>query len=63
VFCDEQYDCVKPVLCAVASTLNKRVTTATNMVDKVGVNVDMMTRMCRVVPVEDSRAAGECSFK
>ena len=63
MFCDEQYDCVKPVLCAVASTLNKRVATATNMVDKVGVNVDIMARMYRVVPVKDPREAGGCSVE
>lgn len=51
---------MKLVLCAVARTLNRRVTTATNIVERFGVNVDIVAGNYRAVLAEDSRQAVEC---
>lgn len=49
MFCEEQYDCEKPVLCAVANALNKRVTSATSILEKVGLDADDMATICLIL--------------
>lgn len=49
MFCDEQYDCVNPVLCADASALNKRATSATSIFKRLGLVVDAIAAMCEIL--------------
>lgn len=48
VFCDEQYDCVKPVFCAVARAAKEKAAIAANMLGEIFLIIKTVAAVCTV---------------